>query len=732
MNINIIKSPIIVAVTAIIGSTISCASFAQQSNDGKGFALEEIIVTARRVEESLMDTPIAITAISGQMLEDRGAEQISAVANFAPNVNFSFAGTTSGSDSAAVIYIRGVGQNDFTLVTDPGVGLYVDQVYYSRTVGSVLDLFDISRVEVLRGPQGTLFGRNSTGGAISITTADPDEENGGKVKLLVGDDSRVELSASYDAVINDEFALSFSALNRERDGTAQDASGRDLGDDDMVGARIKSVYRPSENFSLKVSADYVSEDEGSAAEVPLIQNADGSVSSATVIDFTPVEESQGLSVNDVEAFGVSAVAEWVLANDMTFTSVTAFRDLDAMFARTPSSGTNFSTVDFYEHSQFSQEFRLSGSTDLVNYVVGAFYLDEDGENVDIVDVGVAPAGFPRFIDAPNVQNSNYAIFAEGTWQLTDRTRLITGARYTDESKEASFRSSTIPGLTRGTSATDPIIEDIGFSNPQSLDFSETTYRLVLQHDFSDSMNGYISHSTGFKSGGFNQRLVGPLTGGAFTEADSFLPETVDSTEIGFKADFDTVRLNVAAFTSDYEDVQISGNPPGEIATETFNGAEASIDGIEVEVTWVPSPSWLIDFSLGILDAEYEQFIGDSNEVSVDDEFIRTPKHSASLGISYSHDLSSGANFKTRIDITDKGETHFEPDNSAGTFEDGYTSVDLNVAYTTPSEDWVFRAGVNNATDEEYLLAADANSGLVYDLGVFARPRNFYISVETNF
>ncbi len=732
MKKNMLKSPVCMAVAGLVGSLVSQPVLSQEGAAESGFALEEIMVSARRIEESLMDTPIAVTAMSGKMLEDRGAEQISAVANIAPNVNFSFAGTTSGSDSAAVIYIRGVGQNDFTLVTDPGVGLYVDQVYYSRTIGSVLDLFEVASVEVLRGPQGTLFGRNSTGGAINITTADPGDENGGKFKFLVGDDSRVELSATYDAIINDDLAMSFSALKRDRDGTATDASGRDLGDDDMAGARIKTVYEPSDSFSLKVSADYVREKEGSAAEVPLIRNPDGSVSSATVIDFTPVEESQGLSVNDQKAFGISAVAEWSLENDMTLTSVTAYRDLDALFARTPSSATRFATVDEYEHQQLSQELRLSGGTESLSYVVGAFYMDEEGSNTDLVDVGVAPGGWPRLIDAPSVNNSNYALFAEGTWSLTDNTRFLTGIRYTDESKEATFRSRTVPGVTRGTSATDPIIEDIGFSNPQSLDFSETTYRAVLQHDFSDSTTAYVSHSTGFKSGGFNQRLVGPLTGGAFTEPDDYLPETVTSNEIGFKADFESVRLNLAAFSSDYEDVQISGNPPGEIATETFNGAEASIDGFEVELTWVPSPSWLIDFSVGVIDAKYDEFVGDSNEVSVDDEFIRTPKHSAALGISYSYDLNSGANLKSRIDVTNKGETHFEPNNDAGTFEDGYTTVDFNMAYTSASGEWLLRMGVNNLTDEEYLLAADSNSGLVYDLGVFARPRNFYLSAEKSF
>ena len=176
---------------------------AQDAGD-KGFVLEEIMVTARKIEENLRDTPIAVTVITGDSLRERDLTQISGVADVAPNVNFSFGGTSSGSGSAAVVYIRGVGQNDFTPVTEPGVGIYVDDVYLGRTIGSVLDVLDLQSIEVLRGPQGTLFGRNTIGGAISLTSRDPGDTSSGRVRVTLGDDSRQEFFGSVDLPFNDQ------------------------------------------------------------------------------------------------------------------------------------------------------------------------------------------------------------------------------------------------------------------------------------------------------------------------------------------------------------------------------------------------------------------------------------------------------------------------------------------------------------------------------------------------
>lgn len=713
-----------VAVAALVSAGMAETSVAQ--NSPSGFELEEIVITARKIEENLQDAPLAVSAMTGESLEERGVEQITAVANIAPNVNFSYGGAVSGSGSAAVMFIRGVGQNDFTLVTDPGVGLYVDGVYYSRTIGSVLDVFDVDRIEVLRGPQGTLFGRNSTGGAINITSRNPDGEFGAKVKATIGDDSRQEMAASVNLPVNENFAVLISSLVRKRDGNVNDASGRELGDDDMYGMRIKGLWTPDPDFSLIVSADYVSENEGSAAEVPLVRNMDGSVSSSTRDNYTPVTVSQGKSVNDTDALGFSVTAEWTLTENATLKSITGYRDLDSTFARAPASASDFSTLDTYEHKQISEEIQLLGTVSNVNYVAGVFYMQEEGSNEDLTNVGVAPSGWPRIIGVEDVDNKNYAVFGEATWNLTDTTRIITGLRYTHEEKEVDQISQSIPGITRGTTASDPVVNYIGYDGLQPLDYSERTWRLALQQDIHDHLMVYASVSRGFKSGGFEQRVITPVT-----EPDTFKPEYVRSYEVGLKTDLESVRVNVAAFKADYTDLQISGNPPGSIATETFNGAEATIQGLEIELTWIPAPSFMMDLSIGIMDAEYDDIEGTAN-ITLRDELIRTPEYSVAMGVSYLYDIGTNGSLKFRADLVSKGETHFEPDNDTASYEDGYTALDFNVAYFTANADWTVRLGVNNATNEKYLIAGDANIPLGYDLGIFARERNVYLSVEKIF
>ncbi len=228
------------AYLALVSCALLPATTWAQSE--RGFTLQEVTVTARRTEESLQSTPIAITAVSGAELAERGATQIAAVADFAPNVNFSFGGTSSGSSAAAVMFIRGVGQNDFLPTTEPGVGLYVDGAYYGRTVGSLIDLLDLERVEVLRGPQGTLFGRNTIGGAINVTTRAPGDRFGAQVRGTVGTDERRDLSGRVDLPLSDSFRAGAAFLTRNRDGYVHRLDGVEQGGDDVLGGRLNFLW----------------------------------------------------------------------------------------------------------------------------------------------------------------------------------------------------------------------------------------------------------------------------------------------------------------------------------------------------------------------------------------------------------------------------------------------------------------------------------------------------------
>lgn len=721
---------------------------------GPGRNIETLVVTTRRVEESLQDTPIAVSVVTQQSLEERDIPSITGLAEIAPNTNFSFAGTSSGSDSAAVIFIRGVGQNDFTLVTDPGVGVYIDGVYLGRTIGSVIDVFDISQAEVARGPQGTLFGRNTIGGAINLTTRDPGREFGGRIRAIAGDDDRFETTFSLDLPITEDLSIGLSGLHRQRDGTVTRTDGTDLGDDNVFGGRIKAVWEPSSNWRSEVSFDYVQEEEEGAAEVLLdsieasafvsfFNNntfGNGSVDEACAMTDPPGgpqdnpncandqfvlgpfnSAENGVSQNDIMTYGISLTNSWQVRPNLEIKTITAFRDVAAEFAR-PSDGTPFDifqTLTDYDQNQFSQEIQLIGSSfdERLQWVGGFFYFEEEGISNDIVS-GIVP-DFPRDIGA-EIDNNNWAVFGEATLDITNRLRILGGLRYTDETKNTDLTSvSLVTGQDFLSGEAAGVIEQ---------NFSELTWRASAIYDVIDEASVYFTASRGFKSGGVVQRITVPNS-----VAPTFEPEFVDLYEIGLKSEFLDygLRLNIAGFISDYSDIQLDGVVPGTFGTVQFNAGTADIKGVEVEFDWVPTRRLQFVGALGYIDAEYTE-LAEGSLVSLEDSLIRTPEITWSLSSSFLvHDGSIGA-FTGRADWVYESETAFEPENTPLTTEDGFHRLDLSMVYDHPREAWRVIAGVNNVTDEEYLVAADFNGTIGYELGIFARPRNWFVSVAYEF
>lgn len=719
------------------------------------FGIEEIVVTARRREESLQDTPISITAVTADALVERDITSIQRIDNIAPNMDFSYGGTSSGSGSAAVVYIRGVGQNDFTPVTDPGVGIYVDGVYLGRTVGSVLDVLDLAQVEVLRGPQGTLFGRNTIGGAINLTTRDPGDELGGRVRLLGGDDARGEFYGTLDVPVNETLGITVAALYKQQDGyVTRVLDGTELGDEDVLGARAKLVWEPSDRWRVEFVADGAREREESAPEVAIAINpllTPGVTSFADLHNLNPPGFNTGASPacaagggpltdptcandqwlagnfatfetgpsqNDVDQWGFSLTATWSAGGGVTLKSITAYRELNANFARS-SDATPFdifSTEDAYDQEQFSQEFQAFGTAvdDRLDWLAGVYYFQEEAFNVARVRalIPVFPFDVGGFTD-----NWNYAIFGEATFDVTDRFHITGGVRFTDEEK-----------------GFDPISQSdvLGVFIPrgeQTRDFDKITWRASAAFDFTDAVTAYATFATGFKSGGFVLRNTGPVPN---DQVPTYEEETVEQYEIGVKLQLTEIGLRASAayFFSDYEDIQVAANIG--FATVTQNAAGGEVDGFEAEVDWVPVPQLNLSAALGITDAEFTE-IGPGATVSLDDDFIRTPEVTWNFSASYIFSLAGDrGSISPRIDWHGKEDIHFEPDNNQLVFEDGYNHLDASVAYENADQIWRVRLGVNNLTDEEYLIAGDSNDTIGYALAVFARPRTYFASLEYSF
>jgi iron complex outermembrane receptor protein len=387
-------------------------------------ALEEIVVTARRTEERLQDTPLAVTALSAEALAERSIADLSGVANFAPNITFKGGGNAAGGSNTQV-FIRGVGQDDFLPTADPGVGIYVDGVYLGRSVGGLLKAADIEQVEVLRGPQGTLFGRNTIGGAINVTTITPSRTDvTGAAQVVAGDDSLAAINGHVSGPFSDTVAGLVSVAFRQRDGYGRStaAPNIDFGDEDWYQLRGKLLFAPSENLELVLAADYYKQDQtNQPVSAYGVRCGDGTFgacpnSSGTpfpnlsptglpslynnfigiptnrpftnaqlaILDNPYVGTATGPAEDDAEVYGASITVDWTISDRVNFKSITAYRELDARFSgdNDGASVVIAFTDDQFTQDQFSQEFQLGFNTERVRGILGAYFFQEEARDVN--------------------------------------------------------------------------------------------------------------------------------------------------------------------------------------------------------------------------------------------------------------------------------------------------------------------------------------------------------------
>lgn len=716
-------------------------------------ALEEIVVTARKREESLQETPIAITAFDAAELQALSMSDISMLGDFTPNLNVSFSqGNSGGSNLGA--NIRGVGQFDFLITTDPGVGVYLDGVYLGRTTGAVLDLLDVARVEVLRGPQGTLFGKNTIGGAINVVTQAPSDALTGEVGLTVGEESRLDGRLSVSGPLAEGLAGSLSLASRNRDGYVErTVDGGELGDVDQLVGRAALAWQLSDRVSLDFSVDHTRQRQGSAPS--LLAEVDPAASilplwNAFVADPAPITpadvdlgsnffstEQTGPNRNDLDVTGVSFTLEAALGDTLDLRSITAWRELDAEFGRdgdnTPAQYVH--TLNRVDQDQVSQELQLLGNAagGRLDWLAGAYFYREDASDFnrprlasglfDALEALPAPLGPPGAPCAPpffapgcpgnpinvaldldlNVlteqEVTSYAFFTSLDYALTERLSLNVGLRWTDEEKDfavQNFReNSGVVILPPGTTASDS--------------WQELSYRAGLDFQSSENVLWYGAVSRGFKSGGFNGR---PTAQGA---VDSYDPEFLTSYEIGVKADLigRRLRLNAAVFTNDYEDIQLlvrTVDPvTGSFLSVLQNAAEASVDGIELEATALVSDRVTLGFGLGHLDAEYDD-TGGAIEITEDSELAQTPEWNVNASVRYEHPLADGAAIATRLDYGYTSSYFQDAANTASLEEGGYSLLNFRSAYRSPEDTYEVAAFVTNLLDEEYIVSGGSALG----------------------
>ena len=630
--------------------------------------LDELVVTARNREELLQGVPLAVSAYTGRDLESREIGTTDQLGYITPNVTFNNSGALAGSKAAAQVYVRGVGQRDYLPVTDPGVAVYIDGIYMPRTLGMVLDLIDVERVEILRGPQGTLFGRNALGGAVSVHSRRPDAEARKSIRVQLGDDRMTNLTASANGALGDGLFGSVMLALRKRDGyVTRIHDGLDMGDDNGLAARSVIVWRPLETVEIFATADYSRKRENGAPAVnggvndrqALATFGNGALPSCTAIrvnlnfpgsgppTFPPPGQGAGGAdgcygpdsfageyisegtfpvFSDVDSWGASTRVSWLLSESVMLRSLTGYRGLSMLTSRdadnTPAN--ILQNENAVESNQLSQELQLSGVGlgERMHWQTGLYLVRELGfSGTDLT----LPTG--SFDSNWDLDFSSMAGFAQATTDVTTAISLTVGARYTRDRKTVrpdvyargdashgrrSIHEATWPlaaGIYRAATgpleAGDRLLPNKDFTNS----FDALTAMANLAYRFSENMMAYVGFAQGYKSGGFDARVPTPPPGYDANSPDAaptdYEPETVNSYEIGLKSSTSDGRLKLNLALFRADYEDLQVIIRESINPITVNGGSADLQGAELEAAWRPAGGWSIVASLGVLSAEYE-------------------------------------------------------------------------------------------------------------------------------
>ncbi len=760
------RSYFLSGVSIFMGSLASVSTVSADDDESE-FRLEEVVVTARRRTENIQETPVAITAFSGQALTDRQIVSLEGVADFSPSLTINSSSAFSGSSQTVSVFMRGIGQTDFTLNTDPGVGIYVDGVYISRSVGALLDLVDIERLEVLHGPQGTLFGRNSVGGAISITTSRPADEAGGRVYGTLGSDNWLILGGSVDLPLSDTLKTKFSVQKHTRDGYVIRASDDlDLGNKDNLSARASALWTPSDDFELFLSVDYTRSRENGipmvldavnpGAAFPAAHNLivapqlnpalqafpDGCLSPAgAAVGGTACYNDQWISddktvnfgtydvYSDVDVWGLSATMVYDINDVLQLKSITAYRDLESEFAR-DGDGSPLqvnATEDVFEYRQWSEELQILGTAmdSRLNYILGLFYFDEKGTNVNTVDFG-----FARFNSGGDIHNTSVAGFGQATYDLTETLSVTAGIRYTSETKRFTPDQFIIDTFT--VPFFPPFLQFepgqyLTTREEQKATAKEWTPHINVAFKPGDNSMLYASYSRGFKSGGFTQRIFP-----AIEIPPSFGPETVDVAEAGFKVDLldRRLRLNGAAYHTWYDDLQVT--VPVGVAPTTQNAAKATIKGFELEASAIPLEGVTASFAVGYTDAAYDELDSRvSPTITLDNKFPGTSEWTLNGSLSYEHEIGDDIYLTPRVDWSYRSSYFFDAENFVG--QDGYHLFNASLTVHNPDSGWSVSLFGKNLGDTTYFIHGEQ----IIDPAGFrmlspVRGREWGLRLETSF
>ena len=808
-----VKTPLLWVAVAAASLGISVPASAQ--NDAADRIFEEVVVTARQREERAQTVPIPITALSAEQLVTRNLIEVRDLEKLSPNTSIDYSAVNG---NAIQVFIRGIGQTNWAATQDPKIGMYVDGVYFSRPQGALVDFNDVERVEVLRGPQGTLFGRNTTAGLIHIINNRPSTDGfESDITLGAGNDGQSNYGLVVNAPLSENWAARLALSGQQADGVMINSfTGKDRGNEDSTNARFALRYQGDKLDAQLSYTNFEADERGPlgsctwhATDDPFVALGRGGVLSLATIfgTFSSVRENcigttRDVSIDTTNDENIRADVDNVVLNlsydfgSLTLDSITSKRDIEHFsgtwgWVMGNGPGSNMLEIlnNYGDTEAMSQEIRLSGVSDSVEWVVGAYWFEEEtDESLDVPlfrDVMAPdPAVWPLFY-APDgaggtlgaaalgaqlygsrsqtydVTNENQAFFAEVTFSLNEKWDLTVGARRTNDDRDFT-RIQTLfngqpdafyfcPGMPVVELA--PGVVAAGSDRcRQTVSYRKTTPRVIASYQASDDVMFYGSYSLGYSSGGFNQD----------TRMRPYLPETADNYEFGMKSDLldGRMRFNATVFHNEYKNQQLTVGRlvDGQPTADLINAQQATLSGVEIETMARLSDSLTFTATMGYIRGDYDEFTvmdnvtvvsGDgslsSQEVErdlSDTEFGSGPSYSFDLGLMHNMSLGDSGELMTSIGATFKDATDYTLNNTPSSQQPSYWVVDGRMTWFMANDKTSVSLWVNNLFDKDYVTtmldqAGDIQiGGIDQGLGMAAsywgEPRRYGLELKHRF
>jgi iron complex outermembrane receptor protein len=719
------KTPLAIALSAV-ALPLAQPAFAQMSEK---LAVEEVVVTAQRRSESLQEVPLAVTALTGEELAMRGLADIGELAQSVPSLTLE---PSRATNTTLTAFMRGVGQQDPLAGFEQGVAIYIDDVYLARPQAALLDIYDVERIEVLRGPQGTLYGRNAVGGAVKYVTRRLGDELDVRVRAGLGNFNQRDFVATASVPISDDFRVGGTVGSFQRAGYGENLfTGGEQYNKDLVGMRLSFEWDVSENISVRGSYDETEDNSAAVAgHRPFPANTIDAPSPSSVWDTRAgasepsVGTTTGINGNNrVDAKGWNITVDWALNDEWTLRSITADREdyTESVIDFDSLPVPDFDAPVIYDNEQFTQEFQALWNTDRFKGVFGVYYQDSTAAND--FDVVLGQLGVTAYTGGV-VDTKAWSVFGDVTYDVTEKLSVALGLRYTDDTRSADIFRGTYLGLQSpffGNAAAFELAVTSDYEAEQT--YTDTSPRINVSYALNEDVNLYVNYSEGWKAGSFDPRGANFAT----PEVEAgFDPEQLNSYEMGFKSTWLDGRAvtNVAVFWSEYSDMQIPGSvgvdSDGDGVNDSFvgtvtNAGKAEISGIEIEGSVVLTENWSTQFAASFLDASFDEFIVNGVNVADQREMQNTPEQMVFAALNYDTEIAGGST-RFSVNYSYKGDvTQFEIANPE-IDQDAVGVFNANIFWTSPSEKWRLGLFGKNLTDEEIRVSG-------YCFGAGTGPEN---------